>query len=80
MNDGMWFAAKRVGYGAGLPIAWQGWVVLGGMIGATLALSLALVHTHPDLVAPVVIGINLLPLPLVRAKTRGGWKWRNGRE
>lgn len=24
-----WFAAKRHGYGWGLPSAWQGWVVLG---------------------------------------------------
>lgn len=23
-----WFAAKRYGYGAGMPIAWQGWIAL----------------------------------------------------
>lgn len=38
-----WFAAKRYGYGWGLPLRWQGWVVLacyvGGMI---LAMPLAI--------------------------------------
>lgn len=24
LEDGDWFAPKRFGYGAGLPIAWQG--------------------------------------------------------
>ena len=24
-DDKPWFAPKRFGYGAGLPIAWQGW-------------------------------------------------------
>ena len=29
MSDGPeWFAAKRYGYGASLPISWQGWVVM----------------------------------------------------
>ncbi len=23
-----WFAVKRLGYGVGLPIAWEGWLVL----------------------------------------------------
>ena len=29
-DDPEWFAAKRYGYGSGLPIAWQGWAVIGG--------------------------------------------------
>ena len=28
-----WFAAKRFGYGAGLPIAWQGWLVVALYLG-----------------------------------------------
>ena len=27
-----WFAAKRYGWGWGLPAAWQGWVVLAGFV------------------------------------------------
>src|SRR3546814_6692541 len=28
LDERPWFRAKRHGYGAGLPIAWQGWVML----------------------------------------------------
>jgi hypothetical protein len=28
MSRGYWFPAKRYGWGWGLPITWQGWVVL----------------------------------------------------
>ncbi|MEY4953243.1 MAG: hypothetical protein RL299_1667, partial [Pseudomonadota bacterium] len=29
-SDGMWFAPKRLGYGSGWPIAWQGWAMMAG--------------------------------------------------
>jgi hypothetical protein len=32
-NPRYWFAAKRHGWGWGLPTAWQGWVVLAAFIG-----------------------------------------------
>lgn len=28
-----WFAAKRYGFGWGMPTRWQGWLVLGGYLG-----------------------------------------------
>lgn len=79
-DDGMWFVPKRFGYGAGLPVAWQGWVVLIGMIAATFGAAAVWARTRPEWTVMTVIGINLVCLPLIRAKTRGGWKWRNGRE
>lgn len=33
-----WFPAKRYGWGWGLPITWQGWLVLVGYAGLALAL------------------------------------------
>ena len=33
-----WFAPKRYGYGAGLPIAWQGWAVIVGLSSRSSAL------------------------------------------
>ncbi len=27
-KSGFWFPAKRYGWGWGLPVAWQGWLVL----------------------------------------------------
>ena len=33
MSDGPeWFAPKRYGYGAGLPISWQGWAITLGFV------------------------------------------------
>lgn len=33
----IWFPAKRMGLGWGLPVAWQGWVILIGYLVALLA-------------------------------------------
>jgi hypothetical protein len=76
-DDGAWFAPKTFGYGAGLPIAWQGWALLAAIIGGVLALQYTLYATHPGYFFAGAIGVVVLPLPLIKAKTRGGWKWRN---
>jgi hypothetical protein len=84
-DDKPWFAPKRIGLGAGLPIAWQGWVVIALHVALVTAVTLFLVRFRPGiyhghravllLIEAVIIG---LPMPLYAAKTRGGWKWRNG--
>lgn len=79
-DDGAWFAAKTFGYGAGLPIAWQGWVLLAIMVGVPIGLVIALIPTHIGYAPVAVLVPSLVFMPLVKAKTRGGWKWRNGRE
>jgi hypothetical protein len=79
-DDGAWFAPKTMGYGAGLPIAWQGWVLLAVMMVAAVGLGVWLGPAHPGLAIGAVIGINLLFLPLIKARTRGGWRWRSGRK
>ena len=79
MDDGAWFAAKRLGYGAGLPIAWQGWALLAVLVGAIVGLARALVPAHPGYFVGAVFALGTLLMPLFRAKTRGGWKWRGGR-
>ena len=75
VGDGAWFAARRIGYGAGLPIAWQGWLMLVIHISA-MAVMAAQFHNRGP-VGALVVGITALaPLPLYAARTRGGWKWR----
>jgi hypothetical protein len=76
-QDGAWFVAKRYGYGAGLPIAWQGWV-FSGVQGAAVIGGLALLAKHQVAAIAWTVIVALLPLPLYAAKTRGGWKWRWG--
>jgi len=37
MSDGPeWFAPKRFGYGAGLPISWQGWTLTAAFMGFSI--------------------------------------------
>lgn len=76
-EDGMWFAPKRFGYGAGLPIAWQGWVVVGLYLAVILSASLLIRH-HGGLYGVIIIAMTIAILPITAAKTRGGWRWRWG--
>jgi len=72
-----WFAPKRYGYGAGLPISWQGWAVtlaFLAMVGA-----IAFLFGDEPLAAVALLVPLALGLILVTARTtRGGWRWRWG--
>jgi hypothetical protein len=78
MSDGPeWFAPKRYGYGAGLPITWQGWA----LTVVFLAVSIGLAFTFAQ--RPIVLVASITPLlvlfVLITARTtRGGWRWRWG--
>lgn len=68
-----WFAPKVLGYGAGWPIAWQGWAVLAGFI-LGMALSGALLRGLELAVAwAVLIGGFVF---ICARTTDGGWRWR----
>jgi hypothetical protein len=72
-----WFAPKRYGYGTGLPIAWQGWVILIGYVGLVLC---ATPLAHRSLVAYVSL-ITILTIAfwwILARTTRGGLRWRSG--
>ena len=80
-----WFSPKRYGYGSGLPCSWEGWALLVGLIAA-----LPLTHWMADVLAPptiapllwlVAVTVLLIGFAAIaRAKTDGGWRWRNGND
>lgn len=75
-DDGIWFEQKRVGYGAGLPVAWQGWALILGYIGVVVGLTFTLMPAHP---VPyyVVVAVATIAMAVIAARhTRGGWHWR----
>jgi hypothetical protein len=79
MSDGNWFAPKRFGYGAGLPIAWQGWALIGIYSVAVTIAAIVMTPRHPALFAALAILLTI-PLIIVSARhTRDGWQWRWGR-
>jgi hypothetical protein len=80
MNDRPeWFAAKRYGYGAGLPISWQGWAVMLGFMLIALADAL-LFATRPLILIAILIPAIAVLLVITARTTRGGWRWRWGEE
>ena len=79
-----WFAPKRHGYGAGPPIRWQGWALLGGLplpaLAASLARALLSPPWHVPRLAVVVatLAYAVVMIPIAQRHTRGGWRWRWG--
>lgn len=78
-EPGYWFAPKKLGYGAGFPIAWQGWALLisymAVLLGAGLLLESGGQIGLAAFIAITVIATILLLL-IARRRTEGGWKWR----
>ncbi len=79
-----WFEPKRYGYGAGLPIVWQGWALMGGFMAATLVFMLLFTYfaksgSLPMLlpVAAMIVAVRWVVRTCERHR-RGGWTWRWG--
>jgi hypothetical protein len=80
VDDGPeWFAPKRYGYGTGLPITWQGWVLTLGFVAIAILLSTRLAR-RPIQLAAVLVPITTVFLVVCARTTRGGWRWRWGDE
>ncbi|MGN6819916.1 MAG: hypothetical protein ACTHJR_14710 [Sphingomonas sp.] len=76
MSDDDWFAPKRFGYGAGLPIAWQGWAVVVLYSIAVIVAAATLMPQHPGIAIGVIVPLTAAFLLICAQHTRGGWKWR----
>lgn len=74
-----WFEPKNIGIGSGWPIVWQGWALLAIHVLTMVILSFLLQDT-PLLMVVILLITAFAPLPVYRAKTRGGWQWRSGTE
>jgi len=70
-----WFRVKRHGYGVGLPIAWEGWLLLALFAGATVLAA----ASFSKLVSCVVL-VFLTPIVILIARFRSDdvWRWRDG--
>ncbi len=83
-DEDAWFAPKRFGYGAGMPISREGWIA-SGIYMAGIIVFVFIARTLSDqgsaLALIPVLGIGALTLwfvPLCARHTKGGWRWRWG--
>lgn len=72
-----WFEPKRYGYGSGLPIAWQGWALIAGLLAIVLG-AVPLAEKSPFGYIVVAATATIAFLIICARKTRGGWRWRRG--
>ena len=78
MSDGPeWFAPKRYGYGTGLPVSWQGWLVTILFLAAVMGAVVLLGHRPMQMIAVIVLAAILMLIITART-TRGGWRWHWG--
>jgi len=72
-----WFPAKRYGWGWGLPIAWQGWVVFAGFV--VLLLVGAFLFAPREALAAYLIYVTILSAALIGVCWLKGepprWRW-----
>lgn len=76
----IWFAPKSYGYGAGLPVSWQGWVLFIGFLLVVVVGGLVLAPRSGLAFLAVVIPLTVAFIWIARKTTRGGWRWRWGRD
>ena len=80
MSEGpKWFAAKRFGYGAGLPISWQGWLVTILFMVVAIGAGIMFVE-RPPILAAILVPAAVLLCVITAKTTRDGWHWRWGRD
>ena len=75
-----WFAPKRYGYGAGPPIAWQGWVIVAAYCVLVTLSALLILPRSRLAFAAILIGATAALILICALKTRGGWRWRWGED
>ena len=72
----IWFAAKRYGWGWGLPVAWQGWVVLVVWLVIVMSVSLFLAGRSWGEFAAFMLLMAMLLVGVCYAKGEPPrWRW-----
>lgn len=80
-DDGAWFAPRRYGFGAGLPIRRQGWVLSGAYVALLPLIGLMSDSGDGRLRASafaLFLAATATFASIAARRTRGGWKWRWG--
>jgi hypothetical protein len=71
----IWFRVKRHGFGVGLPVVWQGWLVL-VLYLAAVTLSAVIFSETVSLIVLAVLTPIVVWLAYVHSDAE--WRWRDG--
>lgn len=74
-----WFAPKRYGLGSGFPSPGRAGAVLAAY-GLIVGGAIWAFEERPAAVAAIVAPTTLLLMAISARTTRGGWRWRWGKE
>ena len=75
-RDQAWFPAKRFGWGWGIPLRWQGWVVLLAWIGALAVGATFLAPKGRGVYLLFLLGMTAALLAICYAKGESpSWRW-----
>ena len=86
MNDkpAFWFPVKRYGWGWGLPVCWQGWLVFLGYLalifGGLRYFTAERVATSGALIYCAVVTIAFIVIVVVKGERPAGWRWGQNTE
>ena len=73
-----WFAVKRYGWGWGMPLRWQGWVVLFGYLGLVYVGIRSFVPSRGGAALALyllVLTVLLIVLVAWKGEKPVGWRW-----
>jgi uncharacterized membrane protein YhaH (DUF805 family) len=76
----IWFPAKKYGFGWGLPIAWQGWVVLLVYVLLIITGSVMLSNSSKNIIwlLPFILILTILFIFICWKKgEKAEWRWGN---
>ncbi len=72
----IWFPAKRYGWGWGMPVCWQGWVVFAVWFALLATVGTFLMLKHPLLYVPYVLVLTLALCGVCHLKgEKPRWRW-----
>ncbi len=75
-SDRYWFRAKRYGWGWGLPLTWQGWVVFVGWFAVFIPATVHFIPGRPVafMVFTLVMGLLLVAICYIKGEPPR-WRW-----
>ncbi len=74
-----WFPVKRYGWGWGLPVCWQGWLVFLGylalVIGGLRYLGIRRAPVHVALVYGAILTVVFVAVVVIKGERPVRWRW-----